>query len=386
MASHQSRRAAPRAQPPWLRLAALASLLAVLALLAGCARAAPRPALPVARSGAVLSGYNVGSRFRHNALTLFDPATWQVLHRVELPRSWAKQLARDPDGRWWVGLSGSVRESDTRLDVYGPDGALVKTLHPCTDSEAGVSFAADRAFVAFAEDGFRGKVPVISLRTLAVVHVLELAVPGSHLLLVASAASEAAVVVVGGSDGEGPAQQSVVTVIDPRALTVVAQLPLGPGSDVWRIIPRGDRFYSLNVASGRQPLDQARKVLVLKPGDPPRVAPVSSARAPLWGAIDGDGLWAYHNPVWNQPSRDPRRWISRLDLASGTAQTWPLPDGRTAGDLAIVDGQVILAHWTGHSDAEDGLYGFDPATGQLTRVLQVTDASFVLGPSPTPTR
>jgi hypothetical protein len=86
-------------------------------------------------------------------------------------------MARDPNGRVWVGFSGSSQESDTRLDVYSAAGDLVRRLHPCVDPEAGISFAAGRAFAACSDNGFRGKLAVIRLGSLAIEQVLDLSVP-----------------------------------------------------------------------------------------------------------------------------------------------------------------------------------------------------------------
>jgi hypothetical protein len=275
-----------------------------------------------------------------------------------------------------------MHQGDTRLDVYAPNGDLERTLHPCTDPEAGISFAAGRAFVACANDGFRGKLAVLSLETLTLERTIELSLPDAHLLLLASAADETAVVVAGATDGPDDARYSAISLIDPHSLAVTAQVQLGRDTDIWRIIPHAGRFYLLNVGSWSQPRDQAQDLLMLEPGDPPRLTPMTSVPAPLWGAIEGDTLYAYHNPTWNQANRDPRRRLSRLDLASGTVHEWPLPDGWNASDLTMLDGQVILARWDGRGSPEDGLYRFDPASGQLAQQLSVVDASGVTGPLP----
>ena len=53
---------------------------------------------------------------------------------------------------------------------------------------------------------------------------------------------------------------------------------------------------------------------------------------------------------------------------------WSLPDNWNASDLAVIDGQVILAHWAGRGDAEDGLYRFDATSGDLIQQMTVIDA------------
>lgn len=327
---------------------------------------------PLQRPSYVLSGYNASAGFSHNALTVFDAATWQKHRQVSIPRSWAKNFSRDPQGRLWIGFSGNIQKSDNRLQVYSPQGDLLKTLQLCVDPEAGISFAAGRAFVVCAEKGFSGKVVVLNLETLVIEKTIALSLSDKPLLLISSAASEEAVVVVG---------SGVITLIDPRSLTVQAQLQPGENTDIWRIIPHKGRFYLLNVGSWQQPREQANDVLVLEPGNPPKITPLALAPSPLWGAVTGDVLYAYHNPTWNQANSDPKRQISRLDLTSKKVQTWQLPDGWDASDLAVIDGKVILVRWLGSSGVEDGLYEFDLASGQVKKqLLNVADASGVIEP------
>ena len=347
------------------------ALTGLLLLNAAC-KSTVQTKKPLQRPSYVLSGYNASAGFPHNSLTIFDAATWLVHRQVPIPHSWAKNFSRDPQGRLWIGFSGNIQKSDNRLQVYSSQGDLVKTLQPCVDPEAGISFAAGRAFVACAEKGFAGKVVVLNLNTLAVEKTIPLSLPNKNFLLVASAASEDAVVVAG---------SGAIAIIDPRSLTVQAQLQLGDNIDIWDIIPHKGRFYLLNVGSWQQPREQAKDVLVLEPGKPPKITPLALAPSPLWGAIEGDVLYTYHNPTWNQANSDSTRLLSRIELTSGNVRTWKLPDGWDASDLAVIDGKVILVRWLGSGSTEDGLYEFDPASGQVKKqLLNVADASRAIEP------
>lgn len=329
----------------------------------------------------MLAGQNVAGGFANNALVAFDAKTMTIRAKTPLPRSWAKNLARDPNGNIWIGFSGNLRDSDRRVQIYSPQGQLLKTLQPCTDPEAGISFAAGRAFIACAENGLSGKVVAVDVNTLEIIETLTLAWSDGPLLLIASAANEKSVVITGLTSGPEEASYSIATLIDPQTLELQAQIPLGKNTDVWRILPHGERFYLLNAASYRQPREQANDLLLLTPGDPPSVAAAALAPSPVWGALDGNVLYTFHNPAWNSTVTDPHRQLARLDLASQQLQTWTLPDEWNASDLAIIEGQIILVKWEYWSgDVNDGLYRFDSTTGQLTLVLNVADASAVLPP------
>lgn len=368
------------------------SLLASV-LLSACAFGAI-PQTPLANPGYVLSGRNGASGFAQNALTSFDAEQMRVYRRVDLPHSDAETLSRDPQGRIWIGFSGSLETSDDRVLVFSAEGNLLKTLHPCVLPNAGITFAARRAFVACGESGFTGKLAVINLETLTVEQTLELKLQKQNsfegvvdtLIFTASAADEDNIVVAG--DTSGPANDpedvpySVVTLIDPRTLSVRAQIRLGKSTDIWRILPYQGKFYLLNVGSIHVPRAQANDVLVLTPGTPPTVTPLQVASSPVWGVIQDDILTAYHNPEHNQIITNPHRQISQVNLKTQQVQVWNLPDNWDADDLAIVNGQILLTEWgTPYGDySHDGLYRFDPTTGKLSLILNVPDASGVLPP------
>lgn len=355
------------------------SLLCILSLIA-CTHRPSLQTLP-AHVGYVLSGQNVAGGFARNRLTLIDPYQMQVIRTVPLPRSWAKSFALDPDGNVWIGYSGDMRNSDRRVEVYSPSGDRLHTLTPCVDPEAGISFVGERAFIACAENGLRGKVVVLNRRTMQEEMSIPLEVPDAPLVLISSAANEQAVVVIGLTTGPEEASYSVLHWIDPQALTVRAQIPLGKNTDIWRVLSYQGRFFLLNAGSYRQPREQANDILVFTPGSPPQVTPLPASPSPLWGAIEGHFLYAYHNPTWNSTLTVPERWISRTDLSSGQVVTWTLPEKWDAYDLAVMDGRVFLAHWEyWGSDERDGLYQWNPDTGQVSLALPVADASGIQPP------
>lgn len=353
----------------------VALAIVLLFLLTACREAGSAPAAQPPLY--VLSSVN-GANVRRDALALVDPGSWKVRRQVALPPSWAQHISRDPLGRLWLGFSGTRDSLDDRVQVYSPEGELLQELRPCLDPSAGISFAANRAFIACSERGSSGRVAVVDLDTLAVETTIAVSVPDAPLVLVASAADDTTVVLAGLTTGAEESSYSAITLIDPRTLAVRAQLPPSKNTDVWRIIPHEGRFYLLNVGSWRQPRGQANDVLVLDPGRPPSLTPLALAPSPLWGAIEGDALYAYHNPTWNQPHSDPKRTLSRLDLRSGDVLTWALPASWDASDLKVLDGRFILAHWEGRRGAADGLYRFDPASGRLQQVLNIADAARVL--------
>ncbi len=343
-------------------------------MLVSCTHSAS-PEFSSSRVGYILSGQNVAGGFVRNALTIIDPDLMRIIRTVPLLRSWAKNFAVDPEGNIWIGYSGDIRNSDRRLEIYSSSGDLLYTLTPCTDPEAGISFTSPYAFIACAENGLMGKVVVLNRQTLEEEAIIPLQVPDAPLVLISSAADERAVVVIGLTTGPEEASYSILYWIDPHTLTLRAQIPLGKNTDIWHILPHQGKFYLLNVGSYRQPRYEANDILVFTP-DSPQVIPLASSPSPLWGAIEGNFLYAYHNPNWNSTLTVSERWLSRLDLVNGQIVTWTLPEEWDAAALSVWEGQVFLVHWEYWSgDQNDGLYRWDPETGRISLLLPVADAS-----------
>lgn len=348
----------------------LLALLVFCMLLAACATASPSterqtpPTYVLSQAGGALST---------TTLSLVDPAARSLRQTVDLLPSRVNDMSRDPQGRLWVGYWRDERELDERVQIFGPDGELLRELRPCLRPGAGISFAAGRAFVACAERGFGGSVVAIDLATLEPVGSIPLALPDYPLLLSSSVAAGDDLVVVGKRVVQGGTGSTVLSIIDAQSLAVRAQLDAGDGTDVSQAVPHGSRVYLLNTGSwrARAPRGQANDLLVLDLAGEPTLTSRSLAPAPVWGAFDGDTLYTYHNPVWNQPNEDSTRRIARLDLSSGEVRIWALPSGWDAGDLGLVDGDLLLAHWDGRNGDADGLYRFEPSDGRLEQLLNL---------------
>ncbi len=346
-------------------------------LLAACAPATPRQPATVNPTGLfyVVSGQNAGTGFSSNALTAVKRDGFQKVFSRKIRRSWAKRPAIDPERRIWIGYSGDMNHSDNRVDIFSPNGDLLTTLHPCGDPEAGISFSHGRAFVACAEDGFKGEVAVVDLKSLKVEKTVVLTNPGSVYLLISSAADDKNVVVSGATEGPNPNfPYARISIISPESLAVTTQINLGINTDIWDILPYNGDFLLLNVASARSPKDKPNDILWLAPGNPPTIHPVAASPSPFRGALVKHVLYSYHDPSYNSTSEDPRRWLSSYDLDSHKLKTMPLPDKFGAYDIAWVNGKLILA-------AQKGIYEVNWGEGAHL-LLRIPDASSILERSP----
>lgn len=365
-----------------------AGLLCVSLWMSGCH---PATQSPPARPVYVLAGSNVSAGFKNNALYIFNAATTAAAIagdvstdplRTALPLSWVRYLNRAPNGSLWIGFGGDFNHNDDRVQVYRPDGTLTHTLHPCTNPEAGITFAAGRVFVACSGDGFAGTVAVLDAVDFSPVAMLPLAQPDAPILLVGSGADEQYVVITAMTVGPEPERSYALAIIaDAHKAEVIAQVQLGPDTDVWTILPHAGRFYLLNAASARSAEPLRPDVLVLDPAHPETWETFTlPLAAPLWGQIVTGELYAYHNPGWNTTQQIDWRGLSRTALETGASETWLLEDRFEVGGLAVWDSTPCLVHWNyWQPEATHGLYCLE-ADGELRQRLAVPDASGVVIP------
>lgn len=377
MSSH-ARRAFPRR---------VALLLAGLLLLTACAQASPAPAF-LEEKGYLLAGANAAQAFARNRLALFDasasalngPLPLTPALTRDLPAARIRRLVRAPDGTLWLGLGGDFGKDDERVLVYSAEGTLLKTLRPCRNPDAGISFAAGRVFIACSENGFAGTLAVLDAARYETVALLSLALEQAPALLVASAADAQTVLITAMTTGPDP-QRSYAHLfgVDAQNLTLTVSLPLGADTDVWTILPADGRFYLLNAASARAEAAPRPDVLLFDAATQTLTAQTLPAAAPLWGALHGGKLYAYHHPGWNTTQPQAWRALSVVDLATGQGQSWPLPDGFDAGALAVWKGGgaglpclTYASPWV--DESAHGLYCLDDA-GALTLRVRFPDAS-----------
>ena len=328
----------------------------------------------------VLAGKAEYNNFRNNALTLVDTDSWQVYKRIALPHSRAESFSRDPQGRIWIGFSGNTDRGDNRVQIYSSDGELLTTLTVCQNPEVGISFAADRAFIACTENGFMGKITVVNLKTLTTEKEITLAEDNQIFLLLSSASNEHAVVASGLTRGpKEDATYCFISIIDPVMLTLRKTFSSLENCNIATVMPSQDNFYLLNPASSQRSRTEANDILIVQSSNPFTLTEQNlAAPSPLWGTIVSDTLYTFHNPTWNATNMDPKRTIARLDLKTGETRSWPLPDLWNAEGITVINDQIILSNWWPDDSSKDGLYLFDPTTGALTQKVNIVGAEKIL--------
>ncbi|MFN8488666.1 MAG: hypothetical protein U0350_13785 [Caldilineaceae bacterium] len=313
--------------------------------------------------------------YGNNELVIVDVNSWQVVRRTTLLDVAPWDFSRDPQGRIWVGY-GADPGGDHRVQVFAPDGSLLKTFSLCSDPYNLIHFAAKRAFIPCLQNGFHAAVAVVDLQSLEMVKQVDIRITGDNFLLVATGGDEAYFVMAGG----GKITNRVV-LLDTHTLATLEPIPIPP-SNPSRIFAYRGRFLLLNSVPNSPPTGR-QDLLIIDITKSPVVStyPMAASGA-LWGMLEDNVLYTYHDAEERGFKKDPARAISRLDLNTNKSALWPLPDQWNARDLTLVNGDIILAHSISQDRENDGLYRFDSQTGKLTMLVHILGAQRILPPAP----
>lgn len=213
---------------------------------------------------------------------------------------------------------------------------------------------------------------VVDLTSLEIIQQVEIRIPDDTFLLLSTGGDENYLVLAGG----GKVSNRVVF-LDTHTLATLEPLPVPDGQPMTILAHQGSFLLPI---SNPDALPAGRPDLLIVETSP---APFLTTRqmiapGPLWGAIAGDTLYAYHNAERLGFTPDPTRAVSRLNLNTNEAELWPLPDGWNAKDIAVIDGEILLTYSSSLEVAKSGLYRFDPATGELTLLANIPGAERLL--------
>ena len=342
---------------PWLagrtwalRLAqTVALLLALVGALAACsaktADAGPHAAVYVL----------TGAQDQPPALLALRADGGKTLSRTALRQAGASAMALGDDGRLWVGgrsVSGLPLTSITVLDAaLGTQNRVTTPANP----GAGMAFAGGKLYVAASQNGFGGAVAEIDPATLAT-RTLEIPAPtDKSYILTALAAAGDKVVVAGMTNGPDPAKRyAAITVLDARTLTIAWRSEVLPHADIWQILPYQGGFVLLNAASAEDQRSPAQDGWVLTADN--RLTPLAMGAAPVWGAIQGDVLYSYHNRTWNALASSNARAVSTYNLSTGQRRSAALPDGMDVRDVLLADDRLLLSVRSTGDERPSGVY------------------------------
>jgi hypothetical protein len=237
--------------------------------------------------------------------------------------------------------------------------------------EACLVFTHDRGFILCALNGFGGAVDVVDMDRLELVATWPVPPPEPRMayLLTACAISADNLLISGMTLGpDDNRRYAILSLFDLKTGERMWQSPPMEGVDIWSILTYRDGFLMLNVASDESDENPPADLIFMDANR--RLERWSVARAPLWGTLQGDTLFLYHNPAWNSLRDTGWRLISRTDLRNHLVEVLPLPDYFKILDMLQVDNSIFLSNET--SVGQDaGVYRLAWADRRITHIRRV---------------
>lgn len=258
-----------------------------------------------------------------NELIIIDPTTWSIARRTTLLPVAAWELSRDPQGRIWIGY-GAEPGVDHSVQVFSPEGKLLKTFSLCSDPTPKIHFADGKAFVPCLQNGFHAAVAIVDLNSLEVMKTIDVGTDANDFMLLATGGNTDYFALVGGGSllNSGKANLAILMKTDSFKILSPVEMPAG---NYVVILSYQDRFFIPNavpnIVSGKR---QDLFVVNTQP-EPSFTIQELPATGSLWATISGNFLYVYHNPEGTLLRTDPMRAISRTDLTTNQSELWHLP-------------------------------------------------------------
>ena len=362
------------AKPPLATRAAWSVLAAVVALTGYRFATGDRTGPPLA---VVLSGAP-GQVHKLHELTAAGPSR----AAVRLNQPGATAAAMDAQGRVWVGGRSVHGLPMTSISVISADLAQQTRVTTTENPGVGIVFARDKVYVAATHSGFGGSVTQVDPATLVTRNATIPPPHGPSYILTAIAANDNQIVVAGMVAGSDPRKRyAALTVIDTETLDIIWHSPPLENTDIWQILPQGERFVLLNVASVDDKTPTRADLLQLGPDHRlmPLALSASTAASPLWGHLQGDTLYAYHNSTWNSVFESPERSLSITNLRTHQSKTVALPEGMDASDLRVAGQHILLSVKSSTPQHPGGVYTLDLQGEHLRLLASLPDAGKLAG-------
>ena len=104
------------------------------------------------------------------------------------------------------------------------------------------------------------------------------------------------------------------------------------------------------------------------------------ARNPQHGAIVGDVLYTVHNSWPANVADNQKIAIYKTNLVTGASTHWEYDydTWNRIGDMAAIDGHIMITRFWAHDSREDGLYELDTTTGELVQRANIEGATLII--------
>lgn len=313
-------------------------------------------------------------------ITSIDRTNWNILGERRL-------VSTDiPSGLFldnaiWLTFSGDINTDKYIVSHISADLAFQTDYITCMEPRA-IHAYRDTLLVLCQDRGFVTVAMVISRSNGNVITSRDLTTEHGDMFFDMSFVIGDELVVEGGTYQE-VAQRTEFHVLDPTTLELKRKLSVNGEITFTEAITDNDTVYLLNGAShideqeGRAVVD----IYTYRAGDTSFTPLAPIARAPQHGVIHDGYLYTIHNTWPFIPETEtPVVTIYQTNLRTWEQTHWEYDYDThdTSGDMAVIDGHIMLTRFWSDDSADDGLYELDPATGALTQRASIPGASLII--------
>ena len=313
-------------------------------------------------------------------ITSIDRTNWNILGERRL-------VSTDiPSGLFldnviWLTFSGDINTDKFIVSKITNDLAFQTDYVTCMEPRS-IHAYRDTLLVLCQDRGFVTVAMVISQQDGHVITSRDLTTEHGDMFFDMSFLIGDELVVEGGTYQE-VAQRTEFHVLDPTTLELKRKLSVTGEITFNEAITHNNTVYLLNGAShideqeGKPVVD----VYTYHEGDTSFTPLAPIARSPQHGVIHDGNLYTIHNTWPFIPETEtPMITIYQTNLTTGAQTHWEYDYDThdTSGDMAVIDGHIMLTRFWSDDSADDGLYELDLVTGTLTQRASIPGASLII--------
>jgi len=317
-----------------------------------------------------------------SAIWLLDRTTFTPATQRSLPLTFIHDGFIDSQ-RIWLGYAGDLNEDAYEAANLSLDLRSTQTHRACMEPISIHPFGTD-VIVLCQERGFEGKVVRMNAETGEILRESPLITKHGDMMFYTSTLFNGELLVFGCTHSQNykPSEGCELQVRDPFNLHIsrVVKGLCGP-SDFIEIDQQ--TLYILNKSSAFLESENrpATDIFRYRTGDKELTPLANFGRAPEMGTILDGYLYTVHN-IWDSYylTEDATTRIHKTNLTTWESTYWEYEffEWRYIGDIATVDGQILVTRF-GHDDVtKEGLYRLNTTTGDLTMVAALPGVSMIL--------
>ncbi len=340
--------------------------------------AVPLPAHPLY----VIHGQNAVPG-QQSAITLVDRDTWTALGTRTFTASFIYQATYDQDAIWF-GLAGDVDNDAFTAVRVQPGLEAHRKIATCMEPSY-VHRYQQTLLVVCPERGFVGKIQRIDAASGILLNEVTAQTSQGDMYIQFSVLFRDELYVNGDGIMGNAGNPSEIQVYDPVTLQLKRKIVLPDVIGITEAIPYGDDILFLNMSSHyRESLHDTFHDVYRYSPDTNILTPLPLIqRSPMQGVIVDNTLYTIH---FSQPFATEGRmpnveiYKTHLDTYQQTHWTYPTNGWSHIGDMAAIDGRILITKYYDSNAGNEGIYALDTTTGELSMVMQLPGATLLLEP------